>query len=84
MLEFKDDQLSSEDAFWVMWYFLQEHWELSGGAFELSDVLSACEPMGWSNAGIKRPADSAMIEYWNEAIAKYREQGKPDCKRLKK
>lgn len=84
MLKFNEDQLSSEDAFWVMWYFLQEHWKLSGGAFELSDILSACEPMDWSGEGIKRPADSAMVEYWNEAITKYREHGKPDWKELKK
>ena len=83
MAEFKDDKLTSEDAFWVMFYFLQEHYELSENTFDVSDILSASEPMDWNGTGIKRPADSGMIDFWNDAIEKYRKQGKPDWKKLK-
>lgn len=84
MTEFKEDNLTTEDAFWVMWYFLQEHYELSNNTFDVSDILSASEPMDWDGSGIKRPADNGMIDFWNEALEKYRKQGKPDWKTLKK
>jgi len=84
MAEFKDDKLTSEDAFWVMLYFLQEHYELSENTFNVSDILSASEPMDWNGTGIKRPADSGMIDFWNNAIEKYRKEGKPDWKKLEK
>lgn len=84
MAEFKDDKLTSEDAFWVMFYFLQEHYELSENTFDVSDILSASEPMDWNRTGIKRPADSGMIDFWNDAIEKYKKQGKPDWKKLRK
>ena len=29
MTKFKEDNLSNEEAFWVMFYFLKEHYELS-------------------------------------------------------
>ncbi len=84
MTEFKEDNLTTEDTFWVMWYFLQEHYELSNNTFDVSDILSASEPMDWDGSGIKHPADNGMIDFWNEALEKYRKQGKPDWKKLKK
>lgn len=84
MVDFKNENLTSEDAFWVMFYFLQEHYELSENTFDISDILSASEPMDWNGTGIKRPVDSGMIDFWNDAIEKYRKEGKPDWKKLKK
>ncbi len=84
MTKFIEDNLTTEDAFWVMWYFLQEHYELSNNSFELSDVLSASEPFDWNGSGIKRPADDGMVVFWNEALEKYRKLGKPDWKQMKK
>ncbi len=84
MIDFTTDKLSSEDAFWVMWYFLQEHYELSENTFDVSDILSASEPMDWDGSGIKRPADSGMIEFWNDALDKYKKEGKPEWKHLRK
>ena len=93
MLTFKDETLTAEDAFWVMWYFLKEHYDLSGGAFDLSDILSASEPIGFlenghinfanPEIGKMAPADSGMIEFWNDAIAKYRYDGLPEPKSFK-
>ena len=83
-VNFNKETLTSEDGFWTMFYFLKEHYDLAGGEFDLSDILSACEPMDWSGSGEKIPADSSMIEYWNEALEKYRKQGKPIFKQLKK
>ena len=67
-----------------MFYFLEKHYELSDGTFDISDILSASEPMVWNGSGIKKPADCGMVGYWNEALEKYRKGGKPDWKRLKK
>lgn len=85
MIEFSKEQLSAEEAFWVMWYFLDGHYELSGGEFNLSDILSASQPFEFDDNGhfdgeVKgqrrvAPADNAMISYWNEAVKKYRELG---------
>jgi hypothetical protein len=61
-----------------------KHYELSNNSFELSDVLSASEPFDWKGDGIKRPADDGMIVFWNEALEKYKKQGKPDWKQFKK
>lgn len=93
MLTFKDETLTAEDAFWVMWYFLKEHYDLSGGAFDISDILSASEPIGFTEIGHVNfanpkigkmaPIDSGMIEFWNDAIAKYRTDGLPKPKLLK-
>jgi len=92
--KFSNDTLTEEDAFWVMWYFLQEHYELSGGEFNLSDILSASQPFEFDEKGhfdgeVKgnrrvAPADSGMVSYWNDAIKKYREQGRPKPTPLKK
>ena len=84
MTEFKKDNLTTEEAFWVMRYFLQEHYELSDNTFEVCDILSATEPLDWDESGIKRPADSGMIDFWNEALEKFKKQGKPNWKELKK
>lgn len=84
MTDFNNEKLSSEDAFWVMFYFLQAHYELSENTFDVSDILSASEPMDWHGTGVKRPADSGMIDFWNDAIAQYKRQGKPDWKKLTK
>jgi len=84
MTKFKDENLSNEEAFWVMYYFLKEHYELSENTFDVSDILSASEPMDWDGTGIKRPADSGMIDFWNKALEKFRKQGKPEWKQLKK
>jgi len=60
-----------------MWYFLQEHYELSKGNFDVSEILSALEPV--SNGF---PADSGMVHFWNDAIGKYRRDGIPPQKVL--
>lgn len=84
---FTYDKLTEEEAFWVMRYFLEGHYELAGGEFDLSDILSATQPFEFDENGHfdgevkgKRriaPADSGMVWHWNEAIKKYREQGRP-------
>ena len=84
MTDFIKDNISIEDSFWIMWYFLQEHYELTDGKFDLSGILSACEPMDWFNDNIKRPADNGMIEFWNEAYEKYKKEGIPNWKQLRK
>ena len=81
---FKNDKITSEEGFWAMFYFLKKHYDLSGGKFDLTDILSACEPVDWSGTGEKLPADNSMIAYWNEALEKYRKEGKPDFKKFNK
>ncbi|GEM_PF-4816745 len=61
--EFKNENLSAEDAFWVMWYFLEEHYNLSNNTFDVPTILSACQPIDWDGSGVKRPADSGIINY---------------------
>lgn len=70
-----------------MWYFLDEHYQLSGGEFGISDILSASQPFEFDEKGHfdgkvlgnRRisTADSSMIWYWNEAIIKYKKFGIP-------
>jgi cobyric acid synthase len=91
---FTSDKFTEEDAFWIMWYFLEGHYEISGGEFDVSDILSACQPFEFTENGhfdgdVKgnrriAPADSGMIWHWKEAIKKYREQGRPKPKSLNK
>lgn len=91
---FKSETLTAEESFWVMYYFLEEHYTLSGGQFDVSDILSASEPIGFDDKGhfdltgsgqaFVAPADRAMISYWNEAIEKYRRNGRPGLKTLTK
>jgi hypothetical protein len=82
MVEFTKDKLTVEESFWVMWYFLKEHYDLSGGTFDVSDILSASEPVPLIINGkeIRIPADSGMISFWNEAIEKYKKEGIPPLK----
>lgn len=83
-MEFETGSISVEDGFWVMYYFLEAHYELSGGTFGTTEILSASTPYNWK--GIYddlMPADRAMISYWNEALERYRREGKPAEKKLK-
>ena len=85
--EFSNNTLTEEEAFCVMRYFLEGHYEMAGGEFELSDILSASQPFEFDEnghfdgqvLGIRKttPADSSMVWHWNEAVKKYREQGRP-------
>ena len=85
--DFTHNNLTEEEAFWVMHYFLNGHYELAGGEFDLSDILSATQPFEFDDNGhfdgevkgkrIIAPADSGMVWHWNEAVKKYREQGRP-------
>lgn len=86
--------LTEEEAFWVMWYFLDGHYKLAGGEFDLSDILSASQPFEFDDNGhfdgqVKgnrrvAPADSGMVWHWNEAVKKFREHGRPKPIQLKK
>lgn len=91
---FSNEQLTAEESFWVMFYFLERHYELSGGHFDLSDILSASQPFEFNKKGHfdgqalgyrkVAPADSAMIYDWNAAIKKFKEQGLPPTSILTK
>ena len=91
---FSNDKLTEEEAFWVMFYFLEGHYELSDGQFDISDILSASQPFEFDKRGHfdgqvhanrrTAPAGSGMIWHWNEAVKKFREQGKPLPKPLTK
>lgn len=77
-MEFIDDALSVEESFWVMYYFLEKHHDLSEGSFDVSDILSASTPFNWMGMYEDlMPADRSMIAYWNEAVEKYKSAGKP-------
>jgi len=97
MIKFKEAQLTSEDAFWVMFYCLKEHYDLSGGTFDVSDILSASEPILYKNGlqnwegtqtgeitddDILFPADPGMISFWNDAVEKYQNEGMPPLKKF--
>ena len=91
--EFTESLLTEQEAFWVMFYFLKEHYELSGGQFDISDILSASQPFEFNENGHfdgkvngnrkVKVADSGMIWHWNEAIKKYKEYGIPKPEPLK-
>ncbi|MDU0370029.1 hypothetical protein ACFPAF_06470 [Hymenobacter endophyticus] len=83
-VRFTQTDLTAEDAFWVMQYFLEENYRISSGTFEVSDILSASEP-AFVDALTERPVpiDSGMMSFWNEAIEKYRQQGPPPMKILR-
>jgi hypothetical protein len=55
--------------------FLKEHFDLSGGNFDISDILSASEPVTVNGSQKRVPADGAMISFWNEAYEKYERDG---------
>jgi cobyric acid synthase len=94
MTEFSKETLTEEEAFWVMFYFLEGHYEISGGQFDISDILSASQPFEFDKNGHFdgkvegnrkiSVADSGMIWHWNEAVKKFRQQGIPKPKALKK
>jgi len=91
---FSQECLTEEEAFWVMFYFLDGRYGVSGDSYRLSDVLSASQPFEFNDNGHidgevhgnrkVAPADSAMIVYWNEAVRKFREQGRPGPEQLVK
>ncbi len=83
-MKFQEGDISIEDGFWTMFYFLKEHYDLSGGTFDISCILSASEPMPRVNGINNIPADSSMIDYWNEAFEKFKDKGIPPFKELKK
>ena len=92
--KFSDGKLTEEEAFWVMFYFLEGHYKLSGGQFDVSDILSASQPFEFDEKGHidgqvhgdrrVAPADHGMIWHWNEAIKKFKNQGKPTPSPLNK
>jgi hypothetical protein len=49
--KFSNEKLTGEEAFWVMYYFLQGHYELSDGQFDVSDILSASQPFEFDTKG---------------------------------
>lgn len=73
MEQFIKTDLTHEEAFWVMWYFLKQHYELSGGQFNIRDILSASQPMEFNADGhidgkitgnrTIAPADSGMVSF---------------------
>ena len=91
---FSNEQLTAEESFWVMFYFLERHYELSGVHFDFSDILSTSQPFEFNEKGHfdgqalgyrkVAPADSAMIYDWNAAIKKFKEQGLPPTSILTK
>ncbi len=92
MEQFIKADLTTEEAFWVMWYFLKEHYDLSGGTFDVSDILSASQPVEFDSNGhfdgkilgnrTIAPADSGMVSFWNAAVQKYKKDGLPPAKNL--
>lgn len=92
--KFSNGTLTEEEAFWVMFYFLEYHYELSGGQFDVSDILSGSQPFEFNVDGTfdgevhgnrrTAPADSGMIWHWNKAIEKFRKDGPPTPNPLKK
>lgn len=94
MIEFENEQLSAQDAFWVMYYFLEEHYKLSGGTFDVSDILAASAPVEFNSKGHfdtqvtgnrpMAPIDSGMISFWNEAIEKYKREGMPPAMKFER
>lgn len=79
MKDIMKESLSLEDAFWVTWYYLENIYDANDGTFDLSDILSASEPLFHAD----KPADSAMTEYWLETYKKFKEKGIPPLKELK-
>ena len=92
MIDFSKEQLTTEEAFWVMFYFLKEHYDLSEGTFDVSYILSASEPVEFNLMGRfdtkitgNRPIeaiDHCMISFWNDTIEKYKRDGKLPAKKF--
>jgi len=77
MIEFEKDKITSESGFWIMYYFLKNHYDLSKGSFDISDILSTCQPL---RLGDSDPTDSGMIVNWNDALAEFKQKGIPEPK----
>lgn len=60
--------LTEKEAYEAMLHMLKSYWKLSGSN-DLTDILSAGE---YLNDG--SPADSAMWEYWKEAIDLFKDK----------
>jgi hypothetical protein len=84
-IKFADESITVEESFWVMYYFLESHYDLSEGSFDVSDILSASAPFNWMGMyNDLMPADRGMISYWNEALEKFKTEGKPEEMKLRK
>lgn len=81
---FKNENLTQEEAFWVMYYFLEKNYELSGGTFDISDILSASTPVKISGTDSQFPADLGMADFWKEAHEKFKLNGIPQLLKLTK
>ena len=92
--EFSKDTLTEEEAFWVMWYFIEGQYKMTNGTIELSDVLSFSQPFEFNEKGHfdgkvegnrrVAPADNGMVSDWNDAVKKLRTEGAPKPTPLKK
>lgn len=81
---FNSGTLTTEEGFWVMWYFIEEVYKVTHGQFDLTDILTASQPVSMTKTGTKVPADPIMAAYWNEAIDKFKEHGIPPSMKLTK
>lgn len=81
---FSPGELTIEESFWVMWYFIEDVNNETQGGFDLSDILSASQPVTMTGTEIKVPVDPVMAAYWNEAVEKYKENGIPPLMKLTK
>ncbi len=61
--------ITEKEGYEAMLHMLKSYWELTGSN-DLTDILSGGE---YLNDGT--PADSAMWEYWQEAIEKLKKEG---------
>jgi len=69
--------ITEKEGYDAMLYMLKAYWEATGSN-DLTDILSGGEYWLETN----RPADSAFLEYWLEAIEKVRHEGPPPLKKL--
>ena len=72
-MKYKDDLITKKEAYEAMLHMLKTYQELTGSK-DLTDILSAGEYM-IDIEGNSTPADSAMWEYWLEAIEKLKKEG---------
>ncbi|MFK8037488.1 MAG: hypothetical protein AB8B74_04310 [Crocinitomicaceae bacterium] len=79
---FNNETLTSEESFWVMWYFIDEQNKISQGQFDLADVLSASQAVPLMESRVLVPADGIMAAYWNEAIDKFKKYGIPGSNKV--
>ena len=71
--------ITEKEGYEAMLYMLKSFWEETGSS-DLTDILSGGEYWPIPN----RPADSAIWEYWLEAIDKVKTEGPPPIKVLRK